>query len=47
LTAEGDIGASALANRLNASRGTVYSDLKALSDVGLIAKNGSGWEVVA
>jgi hypothetical protein len=43
---EGDIGASALANQLNTSRGTVYSDIKALSDAGHIIKNGNGWEVV-
>lgn len=45
LTVEGDIGASAFANRLNSSRGTVYSDLKALSEAGRIIKNGDGWEV--
>jgi uncharacterized protein YoxC len=45
LTVEGDIGASALADRLNTSRGTVYSDLKALSEAGQISRNGSGWEV--
>ncbi len=45
LSNEGDIGASALADRLHTSRGTVYSDLKALSEVGQIAKNGNGWEV--
>lgn len=45
LSNEGDIGPSALAERLNTSRGTVYSDLKALSEVGQIVKNGSGWEV--
>jgi uncharacterized protein YoxC len=45
LTVEGDIGASALADRLNTSRGTVYSDLRALSEAGQITKNGSGWEV--
>jgi hypothetical protein len=42
---EGDIGASAFADRLHTSRGTVYSDLKALSEAGQIAKNGKGWEV--
>lgn len=47
LTVEGDIGASALADRLNTSRGTVYSDLRALSEAGQIIKNGSGWEVAA
>jgi hypothetical protein len=45
LTTEGDIGASALADRLNTSRGTVYSDIKALSEAGHIIKNGNGWEV--
>lgn len=45
LSNEGDIGASALADRLHTSRGTVYSDLKALSDVGQVTKNGNGWEV--
>jgi hypothetical protein len=45
LTVEGDIGASAFADRLHASRGTVYSDLKALSEAGQIIKNGTGWEV--
>lgn len=45
LNSEGDIGATALADRLHISRGTVYSDLKALSKAGLIVKNGSGWEV--
>ena len=43
---EGDIGASALAERLNTSRGTVYNDLKALADSGVVQKNGSGWEVL-
>jgi hypothetical protein len=42
---EGDIGASAFADRLHTSRGTVYSDLKALSEAGQIAKNGNGWGV--
>ena len=45
LTDEGDIGATAFAHRLNISRGTVYSDLKALNNAGLIVKNGQGWEV--
>jgi len=45
LTSEGDIGASAFADRLHTSRGTVYSDLKALSATGQITKNGNGWEV--
>lgn len=45
LLVEGDIGASAFANRLNSSRGTVYSDLKALLAAGRIIKNGDGWEV--
>lgn len=45
LTSEGDIGASAFADRLRTSRGTVYSDLKALSAAGQIIKNGNGWEV--
>lgn len=45
LNSEGDIGATALADRLNISRGTVYSDLKALNKAGLIVKNGKGWEV--
>jgi len=46
LTAEGDIGASAMADKLHTSRGTVYSDIKALSGAGHIIKNGNGWEVV-
>lgn len=45
LTDEGDIGATAFAHRLNISRGTVYGDLKALNNAGLIVKNGQGWEV--
>ena len=45
LNTEGDIGATALASRLNISRGTVYSDLKALSEAGQVFKNGQGWEV--
>lgn len=45
LNREGDLGATALANRLNISRGTVYSDLKALNKEGLIVKNGNGWEM--
>lgn len=45
LTVEGDIGASAFADRLHTSRGTVYSDLKALSAAGRVTKNGNGWEV--
>ncbi len=47
LNSEGDLGVSALAEKLNTSRGTVYSDLKALSAAGQITKNGSGWEVTA
>ena len=46
LIAEGDIGASAFADRLHTSRGTVYSDLKALSEADQITKNGNGWEVI-
>lgn len=46
LTTDSDIGVSAMADKLNASRGTVYSDLKALSEAGQISKNGNGWEVV-
>ncbi|MBN1991937.1 MAG: DUF2637 domain-containing protein [Anaerolineae bacterium] len=46
LTLECDIGPTALADRLNTSRGTVYSDLKALSETGQVVKNGDGWEVV-
>ena len=46
LMAQTDIGVSALAEKLNSSRGTVYSDLKALSEAGQIIKNGQGWEVV-
>ena len=45
LNSEGDIGPTALADRLNISRGTVYSDLRALNEAGLIVKNGNGWEV--
>ena len=45
LNGEGDIGPTALADRLNISRGTVYSDLKALNEAGLIVKNGNGWEI--
>jgi outer membrane murein-binding lipoprotein Lpp len=45
LTVEGGIGPSALADRLNTSRGTVYSDLRALSETGQVVKNGNGWEV--
>lgn len=47
LNSEGDIGASALSERLNIARGTVYSDLKALAKVGVIYKNSQGWEVVS
>jgi biotin operon repressor len=43
---EADIGVSSLANRLNTSRTTIYSDLDALSHEGLVRKNGNGWEVV-
>ena len=45
LAAEHDIGVSTLANRLNASRTTIYSDLDALCQDGLVRKNGNGWEV--
>jgi hypothetical protein len=47
LMTEGDLGATAFADRLNISRGTVYSDLKALHEAGLIVKNGQGWELTA
>lgn len=46
LKAEGDIGVSALADRLNTSRGTLYNDLSALAELGIVHKNGNGWEVV-
>jgi sugar-specific transcriptional regulator TrmB len=46
LATEGDLGASALATRLNISRGTVYNDLNALKQAGVIQKNGQGWEVI-
>ena len=46
LSAEGDIGVSALAARLNITRGTVYNDLKALSKAGIVHKNNDGWEPV-
>lgn len=46
LADEGDLGASALASRLNISRGTVYNDLNALKRAGIIQKNGQGWEVI-
>jgi hypothetical protein len=42
---EGDIGPSALAKRLNISRGTVYRDLEALLDAGQLVKDGTGWEI--
>lgn len=45
LLTEGDIGASALADRLNTSRGTVYNDLKALTESGVVFKDNSGWAV--
>lgn len=45
LTVEGDVGVSAFADKLHTSRGTVYSDLKALSEAGQVIKNGQGWEV--
>lgn len=46
LDTEGDIGASKLAERLNTSRGTVYNDLNALAEQGIVHKNGSGWQVL-
>jgi DNA-binding transcriptional ArsR family regulator len=46
LHSEGDIGPSALAERLNISRGTVYNDLSALAEAGLIEKDESGWQVL-
>jgi hypothetical protein len=46
LETEGNTGATGLANRLNVARGTVYNDLKALSEAGVIHKNSEGWEVV-
>lgn len=46
LSSEGDIGASALSERLNIARGTVYNDLKALAKAGVIHKNSQGWKVV-
>lgn len=47
LIVEGNIGVSAFADRLHTSRGTIYSDLKALTEAGHITKNGKGWEVAA
>jgi hypothetical protein len=46
LAGESDIGVSTLANRLNTSRTTIYSDLDALCQDGLLRKNGNGWEVL-
>jgi septal ring factor EnvC (AmiA/AmiB activator) len=46
IATEGDIGPSALAQRLNISRGTVYRDLEALFEAGQLVKDGQGWEVV-
>ena len=46
IATEGDIGPSALAQRLNISRGTVYRDLEALFESGQLVKDGQGWEVV-
>jgi hypothetical protein len=43
---EGNIGPSALAKRLNISRGTVYRDLEALFEAGQLVKDGHGLEVV-
>lgn len=45
LKTEGDIGVSAIAERVNTSRGTLYNDLSALTESGIIHKNGNGWEV--
>jgi DeoR/GlpR family transcriptional regulator of sugar metabolism len=45
LANENDIGVSTLANRLNASRTTIYNDLDALCQAGQVRKNGNGWEV--
>ena len=47
LQAEGDIGVSKLAERLNASRQTIYNDLDTLCQDGIVNKNGNGWEVVS
>ncbi|MBN1220801.1 MAG: DUF2637 domain-containing protein [Anaerolineae bacterium] len=46
LRSEEQVGPSALAERLNTSRTTVYNDLNALCKEGVIYKNGDGWEVV-
>lgn len=46
LKTEGDIGVSTMADRLNTSRGTLYNDLSALAELGIVHKNGSGWEVL-
>lgn len=47
LRQDGDVGATLFAKRLNTSRTTIYSDLDALRDAGLVHKNGNGWEVNA
>ncbi|NJN99275.1 MAG: DUF2637 domain-containing protein [Anaerolineales bacterium] len=46
LTNRGDVGASAFAEMLNVSRGTIYNDFEAMSNEGIVTKNGNGWEVV-
>lgn len=46
LRSEEQVGPSALAERLNTSRTTVYNDLNALCKEGVIYKNGDGWEIV-
>lgn len=47
LASEGDIGPTAMAERVGASRNTVYADLSALEETGTIYKNGAGWKVKA
>lgn len=44
LNTEGDIGPTAFAERLNVARNTIYSDFKALTEQGVVYKNGAGWK---
>lgn len=46
LSREHDIGVSTLAQRLKASRTTIYNDLDSLRQTGQVRKNGQGWEVI-
>ncbi len=47
LQGDSKFNVSATARQLNVDRGTIYADLERIKEAGIIAKSGSGWELVS